>query len=302
MHCKRQKNSRTGFSLVELLVVIAIIAVLVAFMTVAVMSALGNARVQATQALIKKVDGLLRQRIEAFNRFDFNSKFGWATTQKLSEADSIQNRAKVLARKWLFQRYFPQTWYEVQQAGLITQTELTTIQNEMAQSGSTAAESSEVLYFILTQSDLIGYSAEGIDEFKSNEVRDTGCSLRPEFIDAWGQPFWLPIRSELLPLDTTAAGTSLPVPDFARGQLQYHLKVESALVLVGHSVPIPACNRMLLSRPLAVQVTLREPRRNQRTGNLSKEDPDKTSSTSIRPLRQLRAEYQRYRQKFQSLK
>jgi hypothetical protein len=58
----------------------------------------------------------------------------------------------------------------------------------MAQSGSTAAESSEVLYFILTQSDLIGYSAEGIDEFKSNEVRDTGCSLRPEFIDAWGQP------------------------------------------------------------------------------------------------------------------
>ncbi|MDG2128233.1 MAG: type II secretion system protein [Fuerstiella sp.] len=51
-----------------------------------------------------------------------------------------------------------------------------------------ATESSELLYFMLTQSGTFGSSPVDADQFTSSEVIDTDEDGFPEFVDAWGHP------------------------------------------------------------------------------------------------------------------
>ncbi len=49
-------------------------------------------------------------------------------------------------------------------------------------------ESSELLYFTLTQSGTFGSSSVDADQFTPSEIADTDLDGFPEFIDAWGHP------------------------------------------------------------------------------------------------------------------
>src|ERR1700722_3251815 len=65
-------GGRGGFSLIEILVVIGLIAFLTAAI-VAIIPRVGNsAKVAATRATIKKVDEMLNDRINGFNRWIAN--------------------------------------------------------------------------------------------------------------------------------------------------------------------------------------------------------------------------------------
>ena len=63
------KNSdRSGFTLLELLIVVALIGVLASLSVVVLLGIDEQAREEATNTTIRKVSGLLEQRLEAFDR------------------------------------------------------------------------------------------------------------------------------------------------------------------------------------------------------------------------------------------
>lgn len=174
---------RSAFTLIELLVVIAIIGLLFSFMAVGVMSAIGNAKIGATKATILKVQGLLQQRIDSVIKKDPNP----VLVQTLQAPNRFPNprRAIAIARKYEFRKAFPQTWAEMSMYNptvLVNQTIPTVAQR------SPTTESAEVLFFLLTKANVLGYPPEGVDVFLSSEYGDTDGNGAPELLDAWGQP------------------------------------------------------------------------------------------------------------------
>ena len=207
-----RSQRRSAFTLIELLVVIAIIALLFSFMGVAVMNSIGYAKVSATKGTILKVQGLLQQRVDSVIKRDPNPTL----IQTLQAPNRFPNprRAIAIARKYEFRKAFPQTWAEMTMYNptvLVNQTIPTVAQR------NPRTESSEVLFFLLTKANILGYPPEGVDVFLSTEYGDTDVPPNgaPEFLDAWGQPLrfyrW-PTR-----LVRDGAGWSATPPGFTPG-------------------------------------------------------------------------------------
>jgi prepilin-type N-terminal cleavage/methylation domain-containing protein len=169
---------RRAFTLVELLMVIVVIGILTSLLVVASMSVIGSARESATKGTIIKVNGMLKERLSVFSGHK-TDPVQIASVSTIAAGDN--KRAEVLARKVEFLRAFPQTWGEAVRANLIKETEVpATITPD--------AESSEVLYYVMTSSNSLGMSPVDTDAFNSNEVRDTNGNEKLEFVDAWGRP------------------------------------------------------------------------------------------------------------------
>lgn len=200
--------------MVELLVVVAIISILAAI-TFRVYSSLAiGAKTKATQATIKKIQGMIDQRVQAFNRYMQSKEKSataldeiavlmsrdattdkTATVKLLSEgtrgaflansggpqslfalAANDPKRARLLARKELYRQMLPQRWED------------TIAQGSSTRPASDPAESSECLYEALTSNPVYGIPPVASDAFSTNEVRDTDGDTRLEFVDAWGNP------------------------------------------------------------------------------------------------------------------
>lgn len=174
---------RRGFTLIELMIVIAIIALLFSAIAVAAMYAIGGAKVAATRATIVKVQGLLQARIDSVLRKDPEKTL----VDTLAVPTRFPNRkqAEVMARKFTFRQAFPQTWSEI----ATYYPNLLILSSETVPATVTAAaESSEVLLFLLTRANVLGYPPEGVDVFASAELGDTDSNGKMELIDAWGNP------------------------------------------------------------------------------------------------------------------
>ena len=172
----RTSGSR-GFTLVELLIVIGLIIFLMAIIGVVAMNSLGTAKIAATKGTVAKVQGLLQQRLDAVMRKDPEKILTESLTPRFAGNRKI---AEAISRKYTLRQAFPQTWAEAQAyfpgAG------------PMANPPLRPQESGEVLYYLLTQANILGYPPEGEGAFNSTEVRDTDGNGFPEFIDAWERP------------------------------------------------------------------------------------------------------------------
>lgn len=200
---------RRAFTLIELLIVVTIISVLAALTMRVVGSMVDGARKRATQATMKKIQGILEGRIASFGEFNFKNKIdaidpvltalnGGTSTTFASLANSggpipfgmpavfgqstDLDRAVALAAKGLFRGYFPQTWAEAQAYGLTAQA------NETVPGAIGLAESAEVLYFVINKAAVFGSTPVGAGEFTAAEVMDTDGNGKLEFVDAWKQP------------------------------------------------------------------------------------------------------------------
>jgi len=120
-------HPRRGFSMLEMLGVIGIILLLLSLLTYTMGNVLRDAREKATLATIQKVDGMLRQRQEAFQRAMERAELQAAVAFTKSFArdafppeidrflvDQASDRTwEVLARKTYFRAKFPQSFAEV---------------------------------------------------------------------------------------------------------------------------------------------------------------------------------------------
>lgn len=190
MMIRQPSSARRGFTMIELLVVITIISILLAATLYAIGNAIGAARANATQATLVKLDALLRGRIEAFGvnlKKPTQAKIierQMALVSNTLEAEGVPTLPtavlQLLARKSLFQQAFPQT--------LGDNTTLGAVGNYFNGNAQNASESSEYLYWILTQADSYGLAPPDSSEFSATEIGDTDGDGRLEYLDAWGNP------------------------------------------------------------------------------------------------------------------
>lgn len=175
---------RKGFTLLELLIVMGIVGILMTMLGVAVMSSIGSSREVATKSLIIKLNGLLQERIANFQ----SQQIDPVTAQAYLSLGGNPRRAVSLSKKVLFRQAFPQTWGELQRFNPT----LLTIAGETPPTPTTPpspAESSEVLYFLLTKATVFGRAPVGTDIFQVDvDVKDTDGNGKLEFVDAWGNP------------------------------------------------------------------------------------------------------------------
>lgn len=116
------KQVRGAFTLLELLIVISIIALLMSLSVVVLLGVLNQAEEEATSATIQKVNRLLEQRVESFDRSFKGARRATAMQMMralLADPNSDGNSddgifgvtdavVEILARKALFRHEFPQ--------------------------------------------------------------------------------------------------------------------------------------------------------------------------------------------------
>lgn len=116
------KRRRAAFTLLELLIVISIIALLMSLSVVVLLGVLNQAEEEATSATIQKVNRLLEQRVEAFDRSFKGARRTTAMQMMrslLADPNSDGNTndgifgvtdavVEILAKKALFRHEFPQ--------------------------------------------------------------------------------------------------------------------------------------------------------------------------------------------------
>lgn len=207
---------RAGFTLIELLIVIAVLALLTTIVISVVRGVVGNARAAATKATMRKLDGLLMKRVAAFERYcDGQDKLSasvmpsYARAQRNNYVNGAVTSAYqalggtgnvpdaywasnsvyrplllVLARKAYFRQMFPQSMAELRLDSSWRSNEEDLAKVNVG--GPT--EHAEVLYLSLTKLDSFGVEAGDLDEFKSNELKDTDSNGIPEFVDGWENP------------------------------------------------------------------------------------------------------------------
>ncbi len=214
--------------MVELLIVIGIIAILMSLTFSVMYNLAAQAESEATATTIRKIDAILQQRIEAFNRaFKGNRAEAAASIVqvKLAQQNIFGVRDEVieiLAKKRSFRFEFPQRMAEryveehASTSSLVpgmadsvfkaiaapyardqliaegnpTPTDAAVLSRVTSNWAKhrDSTESAELLYFALTAATSYGVGAADNDRFTEREVADTDEDGLPEFIDAWGQP------------------------------------------------------------------------------------------------------------------
>jgi prepilin-type N-terminal cleavage/methylation domain-containing protein len=175
-----------GFSLIEILVVMGIIAFLTAAIVVIIPRVANASKVAATKATIKKVDELLNDRINGFNR--------WIQKQNTIAGSNVPNYViaagygtqytqnpqlyQFLSAKIAFRASFPQNF---QEAG-------TSLSPPIPSAHNAVTESAACLYMILTQAALFDTEPPAAAELRGLEVADTDGDGLMEIVDSWGQP------------------------------------------------------------------------------------------------------------------
>lgn len=196
---------RGGFTMIELLVVLMIVAMLLSISWVVYGQAVESARVQATRATIRHLDGALQDRIEDFERLNFKP----LATQYAAQTGLPMELALLMVKKDRFRASFPQREEDLWgfdgapggpddspllQKMFIPGTSTPKPDSWLARNASSdpalaaAAESSELLYVALTEGSVFGPPPPDLDRIPARHIGDTDGDGNLEFLDEWGRP------------------------------------------------------------------------------------------------------------------
>jgi prepilin-type N-terminal cleavage/methylation domain-containing protein len=195
-------STRSGFTIIELLIVILLMSIMLSILVSLVRGVMGTTRYAATKTTIIKISRILEDRTEAFRRYmdkldkrAGNSLPRYVKPFHLKQAGGRRQLALILARKDEFRRHFPQMFSEINTSTSnnnwptlnpdgSTNSNYDPLMHELFPE----SESSECLYFFLTQGDTFGAEQIAADAFTSLEVMDTDGDGLQEFVDSWGKP------------------------------------------------------------------------------------------------------------------
>ncbi|MCA9014719.1 MAG: type II secretion system protein [Planctomycetaceae bacterium] len=189
------RSARAGFTIVELLMVVGILLFLIATSAFVVRNIGNKAREKATMATIVKVNGLVQDRVDAMRKaLDstknqkyieslINQKYTYLVNTFNGKYRSIPRPViEILVQKDLFRQNLPQYAIENPDAADL-------IDGVRHGSPNVNADlSAELLYYILTNSEIYGVPPVGEDAFSTSEVADTDGDGLKEFVDGWGRP------------------------------------------------------------------------------------------------------------------
>lgn len=192
------RQPRRGYTLLELLVVIGLILFMMTVLVMTIGNAIGSAKENATRATLVKLEGLLQQRLDAFNtNFDKAAKRGQVAIEAETLRKKLQNNGlpgipanvcEMLVRKNWLRQAFPQTGNTTPSFPGADAPALVSAGGKFSGNLQNNAESSEYLYYMLVDADFFGVPPVDAGEFTTAEVGDTDGDGRLEFIDSWGKP------------------------------------------------------------------------------------------------------------------
>jgi prepilin-type N-terminal cleavage/methylation domain-containing protein len=201
---ERSGGRRGGFTLVELMVVIAIILALVVLSAVVIGNVLRQSTEAKTRATLAKLSGQIEARRRGLDIY-MQSPQGSTQVRMAQQRYGIANQqiAAGLFMKSALKEVLPVRIEYLPEAKQIAFLKLTLPTNATPaqinaaitagissfRSTSTAAsESSEVLYFALTEGSVFGIAPVAPDFFQDSELADKDNDGRQEIIDGWGNP------------------------------------------------------------------------------------------------------------------
>lgn len=188
-----RQASRRGFTIIELLIVISIIAILLTLTVRVVGAFITAARESATQTTIRKIQGLISSRGEALHRLEMRSNFVESSIEYNNRPEVTQisnvNLKKILAKKLIAKRYFPQVYEDLALFDELNPSR----KNKLSDRSKSSVSNPEILYEFLATVNVLG-DPVGTDTFSSTEIADVDlkgvpqADGNPSFIDAWGKP------------------------------------------------------------------------------------------------------------------
>jgi prepilin-type N-terminal cleavage/methylation domain-containing protein len=260
---------RAGFTLIELLIVMLLMAIMMSMLVNLVQGITGTSRHAATKSTIIKVSRMLEDRAKAFHRH-MNTLVKKAGEERFPryvkkphwrQAGGRRSLALILARKDEFRRNFPQMFSEDDDYDFNSTTVIPywpqSDPEYIADNNFPETESSECLYYFLTQGETFGTESITADNFTSNEVMDTDGDGLLEFVDSWGNPLrfyrWPTrlIRPNLSD-DKSNVGDSQKVlnpgiPDELKRAFKFKIDEKVAAVILGPLPPRPQFSDPTLS-------------------------------------------------------
>lgn len=189
---QQRQSKKHGFTLLELLMVISIIAFLVAISFAAFANFVFTSKEKATSATISKINKILQQRKEAFDRLNFKNEARNLLLKQNTSSSTLPaipdvQTAEVIVRKQRFMLAFPQ---RVEERSVFNNVDYKS--NFTALSPRPDFESSALLYLAITQGETFGAPQVDDDAFSANEVKIVPSSMLgvevKYFVDAWGNP------------------------------------------------------------------------------------------------------------------
>ncbi|MFQ5732824.1 MAG: type II secretion system protein [Planctomycetaceae bacterium] len=164
-----------GFTVIEMLIVVLIMAILMTLVVPMIADVLGTSRRAATRATIKKISELLQKRQDAFARkFPDYYRATWGRDFRPANATHVMRRKAKYREMFLL----------APMRGALGTIPPTSTPRPIL----SAADSAEVLYFLVTESETFGTIAADRGEFATGEIGDTDKDGRKEFVDGWGRP------------------------------------------------------------------------------------------------------------------
>lgn len=229
---RNRRQQPVGFTLVELLMVIGIIGFLITVSGFVIGNMIGASKEAATLATIQKVHGVVMERIRGLDialetQAEMRKRSKNFSVTLDSSAGFVVG-GPIAFRKLQTRALIPTRLEDLPTSGRTVFLTGTGHANVAAYRGasdwSAAVESSELLFFSLTQGTAFGEASSAADLFRDSELKDTNGNGKMEIVDGWGNPLrfygtptrllrpdgWNATTDELNPLNQSLITAAFP--------------------------------------------------------------------------------------------